>query len=83
MRGYNERRNKNESLSDHLPWGCSMNISTLDTIKEKLTGSDNHKSFNFDLERMKEALAAPSHIMPSNLTFKEFQEWMKSKTTKN
>lgn len=40
-------------------------------------GLDNHKSFNFDLERMKEALAAPSHIMPSNLTFKEFQEWMK------
>lgn len=41
------------------------------------------KPFNFDLERMKQAIAAPTHTMPSNLAFKEFQEWMKSKTTKD
>jgi hypothetical protein len=41
------------------------------------------KLFNFDLERMKKALASPSHAMPSNLSVKEFQEWMKSKSTKD
>jgi hypothetical protein len=41
------------------------------------------KLFNFDLDKMKKALAAPSHAMPSNLSFKEFQEWMKSKSTKD
>jgi hypothetical protein len=49
------------------------------TLDKKKIG----KLFNFDLERMKKALASPSHAMPSNLSFKEFQEWMKSKSTKD
>lgn len=43
----------------------------------------SEKLFNFDMDRMKKALTAPSHTMPSNLTFKEFQEWMKSKSIKD
>lgn len=33
--------------------------------------------FNYDLERMKEALEAPSYKLPPNLSFEEFMEWMK------
>lgn len=40
------------------------------------------KPFNFDLERMKKAVEAPTHRMPNNLTFNEFQKWMKKKTAK-
>jgi hypothetical protein len=50
------------------------------TLDKKKTDS---KPFNFDLERMKKALAAPSHTMPSNLTFKDFQEWMHNSHPKN
>ena len=59
-----------------LTLGVLMNTSSLNRTK-KIMSLDNHKLFNFDLESMKEALAAASHIMPSNLTFKGFQEWMK------
>jgi hypothetical protein len=32
--------------------------------------------FNFDLNRMKDAITAPFHQMPSNLTVEEFIKWM-------
>jgi len=35
--------------------------------------------FNFDLERMKKAVEAPMHRVPTNLSTKEFIEWMKRK----
>lgn len=48
----------------------------------KKTDTDT-KPFNFDLKRMKQAVEAPAHTMPSHLTFKEFQEWMKKKATQD
>jgi len=38
----------------------------------------NVNLFNFDLERMQKAISAPTYRMPDNLSFKEFQEWMKN-----
>ena len=32
--------------------------------------------FNFDLERMKKAVEAPSYIVPSGLTAEELRDWM-------
>lgn len=32
--------------------------------------------FNFDLKRMQQAVEAPAYMVPNNLDFKEFQEWM-------
>jgi hypothetical protein len=40
----------------------------------------DRENFNFDLDRMKEAIESPSHTMPSNLSFEEFQEWIKNHT---
>ena len=34
-------------------------------------------NFNFDLKRMQNAIESPIHRLPDNLSFKEFQEWMK------
>lgn len=36
------------------------------------------KPFNYDLDRLKEYLKCSSHIMPSNMTFEEFQEWIET-----
>jgi hypothetical protein len=36
------------------------------------------KPFNYDLDRLKECLKCPSHIMPSNMTFEEFQKWIET-----
>lgn len=38
--------------------------------------------FNYDLTRLKSALASIMHTMPSNCNFEEFQEWITSKITK-
>ena len=38
--------------------------------------------FNFDLERMKLAVTAPMHRVPTNLSTEELIAWMKSKKTK-
>lgn len=40
------------------------------------------KPFNFDLERMKQAVEAPVYRLPDNLSFKAFQEWMTQKEKK-
>ncbi len=32
--------------------------------------------FNFNLQKMKEAVEAPSHILPKGLTFIEFENWI-------
>ncbi len=38
--------------------------------------------FTFDLEKMKNAVNAPVHIPPRNLTREELRAWMISKATK-
>lgn len=35
-------------------------------------------TFNFDLERLKETIECPYHIMPSGMDFDEFQKWIYS-----
>lgn len=32
--------------------------------------------FNFNLQKMKEVVEAPSYELPKNLTFTEFESWM-------
>jgi hypothetical protein len=49
------------------------------TLNPKKTDS---KPFNFDLKRMQQAVEAPAYMVPANLSFKEFQEWMKQKMKK-
>lgn len=44
---------------------------------------DDNQPFNFDLERMQEALEAPSYVLPDNLSFSEFQEWIKQISEKD
>jgi hypothetical protein len=40
--------------------------------------------FNFDLERMMEAVASDCYQLPSDIkTFEEFDEWMKNISDKN
>ena len=34
--------------------------------------------FNFDLDKMKKAVSAQSHVMPDNLTDEEYLEWIKN-----
>ena len=36
------------------------------------------QEFNFDLDRMKEALEAHSYTMPPNLSFEQFKEWIRT-----
>lgn len=50
------------------------------TLNPKKTDS---KPFNFDLERMKQAIEAPTRRVPNNLDFKGFEEWMKSRKKKD
>lgn len=35
------------------------------------------EKFNFDLKRMQQAVEAPAHKMPDNLSFDKFKEWIK------
>jgi len=59
----------------------SLTVNTMAaTLNSKKTDS---KPFNFDLERMKQAIEAPTRRVPNNLDFKGFEEWMKSRKKKD
>jgi len=60
-------------------------VSNAATLKFSSHNKDESTGmpFNFDLDRMKNAVESPSHRAPTNLSTEEFIEWMKSKQTKD
>lgn len=51
-------------------------------MTSKTNNNSNNKAFNYDLERMQQALKAETHKLPDNLDFKDFQQWMKQNEKK-
>jgi len=44
----------------------------------------NQETFTFDLERMRKAVDAPSHIIPDTInTFEEFDAWLNALPVNN